>query len=333
VWNDECQKAFDQLKIVLSQPPVLSRPMKDEILFLYLAISAEAVSAVLVREAGTSQNPVYFISKALAGPEVRYQRIEKVALALVTAARKLRRYFLAHSIVVRTDQPLKQVLFRPDLAGRMTKWSVELSEFDISFESRKALKAQAFADFLAEMTPATNEPCTQWVIFTDGSSNSKGSGAGLILESSEGLIVEVSLKFSFTTTNNQAEYEACIAGLKLAHEMGAKGVKLRTDSQLVVTQVKGEAQAKEPLLQKYLVVIKETISLFDEFEIMHVPREQNTRADVLSKLASTRKSGVNHSFIQETLEKPVETRRTRALLLSQTLMRKVIKLKMGRKIA
>jgi hypothetical protein len=59
----------------------------------------------------------------------------------MVAARKLRRYFLAHSIVVRADQPLKQVLFQPDLAERMTKWSIELSEFDIAFKARRTFKA------------------------------------------------------------------------------------------------------------------------------------------------------------------------------------------------
>lgn len=95
--------------------------MVGETMYLYLAISAEAVNDVLVKEEGTNQTPNYFFLKALVGPESRYQKIEKVALA-----RKLRRYFLAHSIVVRTDQPLKNVLFRPNLAGRMTKWSIEL---------------------------------------------------------------------------------------------------------------------------------------------------------------------------------------------------------------
>jgi len=78
--------------------------------------------------------------------------IEKVALALLTTARRLRQYFKAHTVIVRTDQPIRQILGRPDVVGRMMKWSLELSEFDIHYESRKALKAQVFADFLVEMT-------------------------------------------------------------------------------------------------------------------------------------------------------------------------------------
>ncbi|MCI39883.1 hypothetical protein A2U01_0061115, partial [Trifolium medium] len=84
--TNECEDAFNQLKKVLSQPPVLSRPMEGETLYIYLTVLTEAVSAVLVKEIGTNQSPIYFISKALFGPELRYQKIEKIALALMTAA-------------------------------------------------------------------------------------------------------------------------------------------------------------------------------------------------------------------------------------------------------
>ncbi len=134
-WSPECEEALTQIKRILSQPPVLTRPSPGEVLYLYLAVANEALSAVLVRETDEGQKPVYFVSKALQGPELRYQKIEKVALALVVAARRLRQYFLAHSIVVRTDQPIKQILHRPDLAGRMIKWSIELSEFGITYEA------------------------------------------------------------------------------------------------------------------------------------------------------------------------------------------------------
>src|SRR6266487_5301472 len=136
------------------------------------------------------------------------------------AARKLRYYFLAHSIIIRTDQPVKQLLARPDMVGRMLKWSLELAEFDISFESRKALKAQVLADFVAKMTTSTTSEKNKWTIFVDGSSNSQGSGAGIILENGDGVLIEVSLRLSFPTTNNQAEYEAFLAGLRLTEDVG-----------------------------------------------------------------------------------------------------------------
>jgi len=147
-WTEECEAALKHLKETLFAPTVLSRPDQGKVLHLHLYVSSDAISAFLVRETPEGQKPVYFPSKALLGPETRYQKIEKVALALLTATRRLRQYFLAHTVVVRTDQPIRQILGRPDITGRMMKWSLELSEFDIHYKSRKALKAQVFADFL-----------------------------------------------------------------------------------------------------------------------------------------------------------------------------------------
>ncbi|GAU34163.1 hypothetical protein TSUD_162630 [Trifolium subterraneum] len=269
-WTEECEQALQHLKKALSEPPVLSRPDVGEVLYLYLAVASEAVSATLIRETIEGQKPVYFTSRALQGPELRYQRIEKVALALVTAARRLRYYFLAHTIVVRTDQPIKSLLVRPDMAGRMLKWSLELSEFDIRYESRKALKAQ-------------------------------------------GILIEVSLALSFPTSNNQAEYEAFLAGLRLAEDVGAKEIVIYTDSQLVASQVLGEYQAKNDNLSEYLALVKERITKFDSAEIQHVPREHNKRADILSKLASTKRRNGNKSVIQEILSHPSIQKPTRIL--------------------
>jgi hypothetical protein len=139
-WTDKCEATLKHLKGALSQL-VLSRPNQGEVLYLYLSVSFDAVSAVLIRETPEGHKPTYFTNKALKGPETRYHKIEKVSLALVTAARRLRHYFMAHTMVVRTDQPIRQILGRPDVAGRMVKWSLELSEFDLHYESRKALKA------------------------------------------------------------------------------------------------------------------------------------------------------------------------------------------------
>ncbi|CAJ2667015.1 unnamed protein product [Trifolium pratense] len=305
-WTEECEQALQHLKKALSEPPVLSRPNDEEVLYLYLFVASEAVSAALIRETNEGQKPVYFTSKALQGPELRYQQIEKIALALVYAARRLRHYFLAHTIVVRTDQPIKSLLGRPDMAGRMLKWSLELSEFDIRYESRKALKAQVLADFVAEMTSSspTVDGADKWTIFVDGASSATGAGAGIILENENGLLIEVSLALSFPTSNNQAEYEAFLAGLRLAEDVQAKEIKIYTDSQLVASQVLGEYQTKNDNLSEYLVLVKEKITKFNSVEILHVPREHNKRADILSKLASTKRKGGNKSVIQEILPRP-----------------------------
>ena len=102
-WMDECQKAFEDLKKYLLSSPLLSPSKPREELYLYIAVSQAAASATLVREREGSQWPVYFISRAFRGAEERYPRMEKLAFALVTAARKLKPYFQAHTIIVLMD--------------------------------------------------------------------------------------------------------------------------------------------------------------------------------------------------------------------------------------
>ncbi|XP_061366467.1 uncharacterized protein LOC133309691, partial [Gastrolobium bilobum] len=151
-WSEECENAFQEFKRALSCPPVLAKPDDGEMLYLYLVVGTEAIGAALVKESKEGQKPVYFISKVLQGAELRYQEVEKVALTLIFAAQRLRPYFQCHPITVRTNQPIRQVLHKPDLAGRMMSWAIELSEYQITYEPRTAIKAQALTDFIAEMT-------------------------------------------------------------------------------------------------------------------------------------------------------------------------------------
>ncbi|KAI9081926.1 hypothetical protein K1719_036188 [Acacia pycnantha] len=107
----------------------------------------------------------------------------------------------------------------------MIGWAIELSEFDITYEARHAIKSQALADFLRELTPINEDPgnIDLWKVYVDGSSHSKGSGAGIIIESPEGVTIEHSLQLDFPTSNNQAEYEALPAGLQ--QSQGARRTK------------------------------------------------------------------------------------------------------------
>ena len=131
--------------------------MSGEKLYLYIAVSQAAVSAALVRDDGRSQRPVYFVSKTFRGAEERYPRMEKLAIAFITAVRKLKPYFQAHIIVVLTDQPLKKAMSSPEAAGRMALWAIELSEFDVWYRPRTAMKGQVVADFIAEYTQPGDE--------------------------------------------------------------------------------------------------------------------------------------------------------------------------------
>lgn len=152
-WTNECEEALSQLKQYLTSPPLLSKPKDNETLFIYLAVSETAVSAVLVREDEGKQSPVYYVSKSLLDAETRYNQLEKLALALVHAARKLRPYFQCHPIKVLTTFPLKTILHKPEVSGRLTKWAVELSEYEVTYKPRTSLKSQVLADLIADFTP------------------------------------------------------------------------------------------------------------------------------------------------------------------------------------
>jgi len=294
VRTEEYETAFLGLKEYLATRPVLCKPQAGVPLRLYFAVTEWAISYVLVQEQDQVQKPIYFVSKALQGPEMRYQSLEKAALAVVFSTRRLRHYFHSFTVVVMTDLPIQKVLQNSDIPGRMVRWAVELSEFDIVYEPRGSIKGQIYADLVAELSPGGAqqevELDSQWLLSVDGSSNQQGSGVGIVLEGPNELLIEQALRFAFKASNNQAEYEALIAGMRLAKEMGARSLLAKSDSLLVTGHVTREYQAKDPQMA------------FAAFELVHVPREQNARADLLAKLTSSGKGGRQRTVIQETLK-------------------------------
>ncbi|XP_016199528.1 uncharacterized protein LOC107640527 [Arachis ipaensis] len=199
-WTPACEEAFHHFKKILSEPPVLSKPREGELLYLYLAVTTQAMAAILVREEDKTQHPIYFISKVLQGAELKYTKLEKLAYALLTSSRRLKQYFQGHVVILRTDQAIRQVLQKPDLAGRMMACAVELSQYDLQYEPGQAIKAQALVDFLVEVTgEAPDIPSTRWKL--------------------------------------HAEYEALIGGLILAKEVGASRIEVSSNSQIVTSQI------------------------------------------------------------------------------------------------
>ena len=192
-WITECQQVFKELKAYLSSPPLLSLSQPREELFLYLVVSLAAISAALVKKEEKVQKPVYYASRALRGVEERYPPMEKFAFALVTVARKLKLYFQAHTMNVLTDKPLRRAMSNPEAASRLALRAIELSEFDIQYRPRIAIKGQIVTDFIAEFTHDEDkgvEESPHWSIYTDESSNRQAGGASIMLLSPEGDTVE-----------------------------------------------------------------------------------------------------------------------------------------------
>ncbi|XP_022024268.1 uncharacterized protein LOC110924581 [Helianthus annuus] len=225
--------------------------------------------------------------------------IEKLVLALVHASRHLRRYFSGHVITVLTNYHLGQILSKPDVAGRLAKWAIELGGYNIFYRPRPAIKGQVLADFATEVpidkiqeceaiqnpTPVFDERV--WTLHTDGASNDDGAGAGLRLVSPDNHELTYAIRLDFQSTNNEAEYEAFLAGLRLALKMGARNLEANVDSKLVAEQVNGRYDAKGEAMALYLEQARMLINQFQTFKVNHINRSENKHADALSKLAAT----------------------------------------------
>ncbi|KAL8134261.1 hypothetical protein AgCh_009346 [Apium graveolens] len=308
--NPEKIKAIQEMKAPRTQKDVQK-------LAGSLAALRRFVSKLAEREENGTQQPVYYVSQVLKDAETRYPRLEKLVFALVTTSRKFRHYFQGREIRVVTNQPLRKIIHKPDVSGRLVNWAVELSQFNMTFIPRTAIKAQALADFIIEYNFPEEEPELMdmdqdpkkdtspgaWTLKVDGSSTSERSGAGLILKSPEGFKIQTAISFGFPTTNNQAEYEVLIAGLKLSRTLRIQNLKIYGDSQIVVKQTNGEYVAKDPTLAKYQALVQSYLASIPSHQVLQICREENEEADILSKLVRN-SSDLDCSVYFEELLKP-----------------------------
>ena len=237
--------------------------------------------------------------------------MKKLVLALVTAARKLRPYFQAHTIEVPTEYLMKQVLHKLEALERLMKWAIELSEFDIRYKPKTAIKGQVLVDFVMEFTSAelaenaqTRPNLPIWKLSVDGAANSQGSRAGLILTSPEGIDIEYALRFGFQASNNEDEYEAVIAGLNLAHSMEVDQLEVCSDSQLVVNRIEDTYEAKGEKMILNLKKVRDLLKKFVLVRVRHIPRAENSRADTLAKLATASQGDLSRLTPIEYLAEP-----------------------------
>ncbi|XP_042415003.1 uncharacterized protein LOC122004140 [Zingiber officinale] len=295
-WDEECDRVFEAFKVYLNSLPVLAKLTIGEPLLIYLSSTEHVVGSALVRPDGEKQ-PVYFLSHILKDVESRYTGLENFAFALVLAAWRLRPYFLAHTIVVMTNSPLERVLLNPEASGRLIKWTTELSEFDIQYQPRTAIKAQALADFVTEVQNL--EPEATWRVYVDGSATRQGSDIGLLLISPQEERMHLSVRLDYCATNNEVEYESLIAGLQPARHVGASKVLIHSDSQLAAQQLLGAFEISSVRLQLYVKVFEKLKASFREVLIQKIPRAENQAADELAKLASS----ISPIVIQQPIER------------------------------
>ena len=148
----------------------------------------------------------------------------------------------------------------------MVKWAIELLPLDIKFEAKKAIKSQAIADFLAEwieqQLPAQIHS-EQWTMLFDGSKMLNGSGAGVVLVSPRGDKLSYVLQIHFDSSNNEAEHEALLYGLRMAISLGVYRLMVYGDSDLVVNQVMKEWDVRSPAMTGYCNAVRKLEKKFE----------------------------------------------------------------------
>uniref|UniRef100_A0A2N9J5Q0 Reverse transcriptase n=1 Tax=Fagus sylvatica TaxID=28930 RepID=A0A2N9J5Q0_FAGSY len=248
-WSTECQEAFEKVQNIMTKLPTVCAPIFGKPLRLYLASNSQAIGALIAQKDDNGvEQPIYYVSCTLKDAESRYSGAERSCLALIYASQRLRHYFLAH----------------------------KLSQYEIIAETPIAIKSQAIADLLAQFPGEDNSFISDevpeeinevflagladsvWTLRFDGSSTATSAGAGIVLQKGDGEAVTKSFKFDFLCSNNAAEYEAYLAGLAIAYEMGIK----------------------------HLALAQKLEAKFNTFEIEHAQRNENRYADALATLGS-----------------------------------------------
>jgi hypothetical protein len=265
VWGDEQQKAFNEIKEYMKEPPVLVPLQLNKPFKLYVAADTQTIGSALIKQFEGKERVVAYLSRKLLDPETRYSAAEKLCLCVYYSCTKFRHYLLnVECIVYSKFDVIKHILSMPILNGRIGKWILALSEFELRFESAKAVKEQIIADFITEHRSSSINllEITPWALFFDGSSCGKGGGVGILLISSKGEMFEFAIPIQPTVTDNQVEYEALLRGLQYLRDAKAISVEIFGDSELVIKQLNGQYECRNDILRNYYEDCKEILKSF-----------------------------------------------------------------------
>ncbi|RDX81291.1 rnhA, partial [Mucuna pruriens] len=296
------------MKQYLKEPPVLVPSVVRRPLIMYLTVLEESMGCVLGQhdESGKREQAIYYLSEKFNECEMRYSSLERTCCTLAWAARRLWSYMLSYTTwLISKMDPLKYIFEKPALTGKIARWQVALSKYDILHVTQKARKGSALADYLAhnsvmdylsmkhdfpdeDIISLTNEVVQEesWTLWFNGASNALGYGIGVVLISPQEKCFPFTTRLGFNYTNNMVEYEACAMSISMALEYQVKNLKVYGDSALVVHQLRDEWETRDTKLISYYSYIKELAECFKSITFHHTLREDNQMADTLATLAS-----------------------------------------------
>ncbi|XP_020258994.1 uncharacterized protein LOC109835429 [Asparagus officinalis] len=266
IWDEPCQRAFDEIKNYLSNLPVLAAPILGKPFLIYIRAMEHSLGALLAQndEVGHEQG-IYYLSRTLQGAERRYPMVEKECLALVFAIQNMRHYLKSVK-----GQAICNLMVSHPLESKTNLFE------DMSDETHK-------------VNVTSQEDV--WRLYFDGASRvgTNGSiitGVGVVLVSPQNHVLPRSFSLTEPCINNVAEYNALLIGLDFAKELGVKHLEAYGDSQLIIKQMTGEYEVRnDDLIPCHQEAIKLAGS-FDSFRIKHILRSKNTHADALASLAA-----------------------------------------------
>ncbi|XP_016177922.1 uncharacterized protein LOC107620245 [Arachis ipaensis] len=267
-----------------------------EPLKLYIAASENSIGCMLAQDDENGhERAVYYVSRVLTDIETRYSPTEKLCLSLYHACMKLKCYMVAKSVkVIAQTDVVKYMLSFLMLRGRLGKWMLTLTEFDLQYVPAKAVKGQVITDFFVDNSKGLNDQganiidieVNYWKLYFDGSNHKDGAGVGILIISPEGVPSEFLFELKYPCSNNVAEYEALILGLEILIDKGALEVQILGDSQLVLKQLSKEFKCNNETLQKYLVTAWKMLTSFQKVSLVHILRIHNKIANELAQIAS-----------------------------------------------
>ncbi|MCO5561636.1 hypothetical protein L7F22_015257 [Adiantum nelumboides] len=305
VWSKELEEYFCSIKVVLSELPTLMSPCWEFTFFVSSSVGKETLGAVLLQQDphSTRMRPIYFASRVMNALEKNYTEAESMMLSLVFAIRKFRSYLLPKPFIILTAENLfPWVSSQMTLSTRISKWIMELQEFQYSFKVEDSVRAQ-LAGILTyrvherdikvpevktlPLPPPKSLP-NAFTLFFDGAFRKATgkAGGGLVLHDSNGeVVMKKHVKLPDSTSNNEAEYDILLHGLQVCVSQKIRRLMVKGDALLIVKQILSIWACKNERLREKVQAIRKLFNQFEEVQLYHIPRKQNEVADLLAQKA------------------------------------------------